>query len=122
MHISAIVLGALAATHQVVADRLTVIKIYNNVPTAYTGFWHNNHGQTFSLPSMGSGCWNPGVPGVTDFCFDPLNNRAHFMAFGQKRCLRPEAAIGVYSCHYHYKGNDAIGCHVSFDKWKEVGC
>ncbi|KAK5656702.1 hypothetical protein OQA88_4248 [Cercophora sp. LCS_1] len=70
MHTSSVLLGALAATSQVAADRLTVMKIHGGPnPTAYSGFWHNDFGQTFSLASMSSGCWNPGVPGVYDFCF-----------------------------------------------------
>ncbi|OBS22853.1 hypothetical protein FPOA_09176 [Fusarium poae] len=62
-----------------------------------------------------AGCRGTGVPGMTEFCMDWPNKRAHFKFSHQsnKRCLRMDT-------------DEKISCSGGWDcfrsTWKEVGC
>lgn len=62
-----------------------------------------------------AGCRGTSVPGMTEFCMDWPNKRAHFRFSHQsnKRCLRMDTDVKV-------------GCSGGYDcfrsTWKEVGC
>ncbi|KAK5659179.1 hypothetical protein OQA88_1269 [Cercophora sp. LCS_1] len=126
MRVSTIALGALTATtSHVAADRLSVIHVHRsqNAPDTprgdfYTGFWHNDFGNTYSMQTLNNGCGYPnGIPGVYEFCFDGPNQRAHFFAPGQpKRCFAERGAVARRDCVY----NDY--CDVWFKQWPEVPC
>jgi hypothetical protein len=64
-----------------------------------------------------SGCHSTSIPGMTDFCIDWGNSRAHFKFSGQnKRCLR-NPGNGE-----RFTGNSCPALECWRDVWTEVPC
>jgi hypothetical protein len=85
------------------------------INTPYSHF-HTDFGSYKVTPH--SGCHSTGVPGMTEFCIDWDNSRAHFKFSHQnfKRCLRKNPAGERFT-------NDSCpGGECWRDTWPEVQC
>lgn len=96
---SILLLTGLAAS--AAADSISFQKHCSWEGTSYycsnSAIWYTNTSH-FDV-NAGDGCRNPGVPYVTQACWDWDKKRGHFLAQGQpKRCFKISHYSGVYSC------------------------
>ncbi|KAF6753784.1 hypothetical protein DFP72DRAFT_393797 [Ephemerocybe angulata] len=77
------------------------------------GTWTTSNGAVYGNLNVNEGCRTLAVPGMTDFCIDWANRRAHFYFEGQgKRCMR-QTTSDSYNCN-------GGTCHRG--EWDEVFC
>jgi hypothetical protein len=85
--------------------------------TPYSHF-HTDFGSYYFRAVSRSGCHSSPVPGMTEFCIDWKNSRAHFRFSHQNypRCLRKNAAGDRFT------GDSCPDPECWHDYWNEVPC
>lgn len=79
--------------------------------------FHTSQG-SYYVESMSDGCHSTNVPGMTEFCIDWGNTRAHFKFApqNQKRCLKKNPN------GERFTGDSCTGLECWRDTWPEVPC
>ncbi|KAK4031803.1 hypothetical protein C8A01DRAFT_21038 [Parachaetomium inaequale] len=109
-------LTALALTTSASADSMMVDIYCFTLACTYSVYFTTDFG-TYSF-SGSDGCRSTPVPGMTEFCIDEANDRAHFRFSHQsdKRCMR------VYDSEWQTCSDDFQFATCAKEYYQEVQC